>query len=331
MSISPTIRRGVVARDVILALVVVAAVLVVAVPFINRQRSQSRREACLARQAALALAQQTAEPELGRFVGYANEQAVDATGQRTPTGWLFPLFPYLARPEIYGVARAGSDPGDSPEIALLSATYNDYGPGGPDATRGESPTTYLAVLVCPATAVEDEVRSGARCSYVANTGMPDSTGPPEVPADWPANGSYFNRFDDQRPLAEMTLAYLDAHDGAAQTLLCSENVDAGSWTDHQEPLVGFVWRPEVVDGAPAPGSDLLAINELTGEGDGSYRFARPSSFHPGGVNVTYCDGHGDFLDEQVDYLVFCRMMTSNWPEARWPGTGAPLPAEYGAP
>jgi len=320
-------RRGITAREVLLVVAVLALAVVVAIPLVNRQREQSRREACLARQAALALAQLAAAGEQGHLVGYANEQAVDAAGQRQPTGWLFPLFPYLARPEIYGVAMDESSP-DSPEMAQINSTYADYGPTGPDATRGEAPADYIPVLVCPATVAADGNRSGPRTSYIANAGMPDAPKPPDVPTDWPANGAYFNRFDRTRPLVTMTRQYLDEHDGAAHTLLCSENVDAGAWTDHEEPLVGFVWRADLVDGRPAPGKELLAINVRRGEGDGSYLFARPSSYHPGGVNATYCDGHGDFLDESVDYLVFCRMMASHWAEARWPGTGDPLPAEY---
>ena len=36
------------------------------------------------------------------------------------------------------------------------------------------------------------------------------------------------------------------------TLLLSENIDAGNWTDHHEPLVGFAWLP-----GSAPGDGTL--------------------------------------------------------------------------
>jgi prepilin-type processing-associated H-X9-DG protein len=40
-------------------------------------------------------------------------------------------------------------------------------------------------------------------------------------------------------------------------------------------------------------------------------FARPAGPHSGGVNVAYCDGHGDFLRDDIDYKVFQALMTPN--------------------
>jgi hypothetical protein len=37
-------------------------------------------------------------------------------------------------------------------------------------------------------------------------------------------------------------------------------------------------------------------------------FARPSSYHVAGVVASYADGHQDFMDDEIDYLVFCRLM-----------------------
>lgn len=35
----------------------------------------------------------------------------------------------------------------------------------------------------------------------------------------------------------------------------------------------------------------------------------PSSNHPTGVNVSFCDGHTRFLSQDIDYTVFCLLMT----------------------
>ncbi len=129
-------------------------------------------------------------------------------------------------------------------------------------------------------------------------------------------------------------------DGTATTLLISENCDSGNWTNCWESRVGFVWQAGLdANGVPAPmpsnvsGSStdnlptnistpvgyegLLTINEKFGEfdnapqspGDGRLMFARPSSFHPGGVNATFCEGHVQFLADTIEYLVYCQLMT----------------------
>ncbi|MGQ9606997.1 MAG: hypothetical protein ACUVTW_12390, partial [Thermogutta sp.] len=37
--------------------------------------------------------------------------------------------------------------------------------------------------------------------------------------------------------------------------------------------------------------------------------ARPSSRHPGMVVAFYCDGHGDYLRDDIDWLVYKHLMT----------------------
>jgi prepilin-type processing-associated H-X9-DG protein len=39
------------------------------------------------------------------------------------------------------------------------------------------------------------------------------------------------------------------------------------------------------------------------------RYARPASAHSGGMNVAFCDGHGDFLRDDIDYKVYQQLMT----------------------
>lgn len=116
-------------------------------------------------------------------------------------------------------------------------------------------------------------------------------------------------------------------DGTTQTLMFSENLDAGFWADHEEWNTGFVWTPQVdaakrfpFDGAKhvlrPPNREGGQVDALLGPATGSplvdahrYAFARPSSNHPGGVNVVFSDGHTSFISEQVDYVVWCQLMT----------------------
>ena len=39
--------------------------------------------------------------------------------------------------------------------------------------------------------------------------------------------------------------------------------------------------------------------------------ARPSSYHPGGVIASFCDGHQEFMAETIDYNVWRHLMTPN--------------------
>ncbi len=146
-------------------------------------------------------------------------------------------------------------------------------------------------------------------------------------------------------------------DGSSTTLMMSENVDGGLWTDFAEWDVGFVWEPDI-DGSGNPispfldygnlstnklsqyGSEVRSINqdigfsvfaelgeEQTGESaqpSNPYRFARPSSYHPGGVNVVFADGHTGFLAENIDAVVYAQLMSPQGKSARFARSSSPL-------
>jgi prepilin-type N-terminal cleavage/methylation domain-containing protein len=52
---------------------------------------------------------------------------------------------------------------------------------------------------------------------------------------------------------------------------------------------------------------------------------RPSSTHPGGFLVTMCDGHSQFMSDDIEYRVYCLLMAPDSAGARYPWT-SPTPA-----
>jgi prepilin-type processing-associated H-X9-DG protein/prepilin-type N-terminal cleavage/methylation domain-containing protein len=122
------------------------------------------------------------------------------------------------------------------------------------------------------------------------------------------------------------------NDGAATTLLFTENVNrtydpvppsttpAFSWLFGTEQQLGFVWVVPTPDGATSPAqpvqnsvNDQEALNRDS-QGNNTYpsdrpRYARPASAHENGMNVAFCDGHADFLRDDIDYKVYQALMT----------------------
>ena len=139
-------------------------------------------------------------------------------------------------------------------------------------------------------------------SYVVNCGRKDAepslaTANPPIPADWRANGMFLDYWDWRgNPnirvhTVKMDSSFIKGGDGLANTLMLSENRDAGLYfgrglsLDHIEPFdherfLGFVFDP--------PTGPFKAIN---GPGfGGDYATARPSSHHHGGVNAVFASG-----------------------------------------
>ena len=112
----------------------------------------------------------------------------------------------------------------------------------------------------------------------------------------------------------MPVARSEARDGAANTLLLSENLQAGYWTDTSEGDLGMVWFE-----SPGPNSAINAGKNV-GYRPQDIQYARPSSNHPGGVVASFCDGHFQFLSDRIDYNVYRHLMTPDSKAAGVSGT-----------
>ena len=124
----------------------------------------------------------------------------------------------------------------------------------------------------------------------------------------------------------MRLGGGDVPDGTGNTIMLSENVHKDyentlfSWLAGTEQQLGMVW---VVEPNPVPGYTLVVQERINRETDlvgnglpdpydpNAPRFARPASYHRGVVLVVFCDGHGQPLNENIDYTVYQQLLTPN--------------------
>jgi prepilin-type processing-associated H-X9-DG protein len=319
----------------ILMALVLAAILL---PALLQNRQSSRRTMCDARLTDLGMTTLfVAELRPGKhFLGYANEQAIDAAGTRVKTGWQFDLLPFLARGVEVNLDEVPSGERFNPLKFLPGADvfgprqefYAKYGPFGPKETRGNIPEAYIPEFMCPEDPRSRVDKRQRWTSYVANCGMPDGKPSGKIPPDWPANGVFLSEFDNRDPAIFTSPQFVDDHDGASFTMMLSENLDAGLWTDSDEARVGFLWAPGDAAGNHTPECAVLFINQERGTGDGSARYARPSSEHPGGAMVMYCDGRTKFIDQRLAFRIYCAQMTPDGQNAKQPGSDKLLEPPY---
>ncbi|HUT14557.1 MAG TPA: DUF1559 domain-containing protein [Thermoguttaceae bacterium] len=169
---------------------------------------------------------------------------------------------------------------------------------------GSGPTPRLDFLICPS----EDAGGQALLSYVANCGLP---GNDEAPA---ATGVFHDRSGSVKPIP--TVMQSDVADGTNYTLMISERLmialdntdpdpeeepsgdDTRRWTQLEEAQIGFTWL--------SGGSNTMEWHLR--------------SNHPGGVNATFCDNSQKFLSENINYGVYCLLMTPNGPKAGQTGT-----------
>jgi len=97
-----------------------------------------------------------------------------------------------------------------------------------------------------------------------------------------------------------------------------------SQTVSPELYLGFIWWPQ-----QAASNSLQNINGQInaavdfadpGLGYGTdMNYCRPSSNHPGGVNMTFADGRTQYVNENIDYTVYASLMTPEGRKTNPPG------------
>ncbi len=266
---------------------------------------------------------------------------------------------------------------------LTSTPDYDNDDTGTDGSFDWLKNTYIPGYACPDDASAWKVGGGL--SYVGNigyvpggvwgtpteAGTPATSTTPAVRAnliDWNGTASGIDINDinttyatgvfygnpQSRPVSgssfRMSLDYISNGDGQTQTIMLSENLDAGAWWSRQAGDIGFgigVPTTGLVPTDAATASNGVGVsggnedNSLTLSNDArlgtAFTFAfnddsatptlkgqigssskgegvtwRPSSNHAGGnVNVAYCDGHVSTISPSIDDSVYARLLTPN--------------------
>ena len=133
---------------------------------------------------------------------------------------------------------------------------------------------------------------------------------------------------------QSSLDYVGAGDGTTNTLLLSENLQAGSWWDTDTTHLAFGLPVSTVRGRVPFGRGTFfesAEHPLNTQFEGGTLSTatpqdwlinsdlkaaigtrpRPSSNHEGGVNVIFCDGSGKFLSNGIDPHIYAKLLTPN--------------------
>jgi prepilin-type N-terminal cleavage/methylation domain-containing protein/prepilin-type processing-associated H-X9-DG protein len=283
----PSSRRA--AFTIVELLVVIAilgALMAILFPLLGKGHGASRRVDCSNRERQVAQAAQLYQVDLGSFPGYwMPTSATNSNGATLP----LVLSKYLGRQDIWNTWANQTNP-------------------NPAVVFG---TTYWDQMVCSSN--PPPTNQGQWLSYVVNCGLYGNNANG-------ADGVCFNQLSTPSGPTTSTKS-IPVTKGDSYTLFGSENTlgivssNSSGWAQATAAgalqYTGFCWHavttPNVaqqVNGdkanpnPPMPGAEL---------GD----YTRPSSNHPGGVNVMFCDSHYHFLREDVSYYVYQMLMCPN--------------------
>lgn len=327
-------RGGITLVELLVVIAIIGMLVGLLLPALNVSHGAGGRTQCLNNQKNVATALLNFASAKNHLPGYKDTMTfttpvtINGTNYTEwPVSWVTMILQELGRNDLWNAWKIGG-----PTSFLV------VGPGALD-----HPIVRMPVLKCPSNPPDNSV--GQSLAFGVNAGQADvvsSSEIPSYPADLVQNGVFVNRFNDAacqwgsviNPFTPQTVSLrsINEADGQEMTIMLAENLQSQSWVydprgpvsfgPYAEPFVGVVWWAN--DPASLPANTLWKINgsglAISGQSNISdaVEYARPSSNHPGGVVVHFCDGHGTFLADSIDYFVYCQIMSSHGAETAPP-------------
>lgn len=300
-------KRGFTLVELLVVIAIIGVLTAILLPAVGAARQAAQRHACLNNIRQIGLGAIAYESANNRFPGY-NETTKRNNGRNF--SWCEAILPQLDRTDAYtpiydwAQGKSGADPSivRATHMELLICPNDDGGYLGANYRANETPGQPVPK------------RDGAGLSYVANAGR--------AAGDSRGDGIFFDY-----ATTKASTSIESIRDGASYTLLFSENLWAGAWSDlsgktgNARPNTIFVWHniaPEKALESPILGinggvnDNSIARPAPAGEpiGDALAK-ARPSGFHVNTVTASFADGHADTLSSEIAYTVYVQLMTAD--------------------
>ena len=336
-------RRGFTLVELLVVIAIIGVLVALLVPAVNAAREIARKGQCSNNLRNLGQSMVQHETDKQYYPGRVN-MVLSNAGVEIPASWMTKLLPYMERNNIWDTVLQQSITVPQWEGMVIPAITQPA-----SAPPGAWYTTEIDLASCPCDPPVSEI--GARLSYVINAGIWDRAfgeqGPvsPAAIMNWSdpqrsdirANGlAHVLRYNTTTS-RKVDSGYISKNDGTTATIMLSENVNAVSWPLLEEGLTSIVWTPQdqwLTDGANLMPGRQFGINEgheqflddlllqtRQSSPNTLVSIARPSSNHSGGVNVVFCDGHVEFLADDIHPWVYARRLSLSRTQARHPDIG----------
>jgi prepilin-type N-terminal cleavage/methylation domain-containing protein len=323
-------RVGFTLVELLVVITIIGMLMSLLLPAVNSAREAARRAQCQNNMREVSQALLSYANAKSKLPGYTGNKMVynqlpnQAPRETFGIPWTIAILPYIERRDIIdGWERQPN----MPPLAALNLT------------------PYIELYVCPSDPADNR---GSQLSYIVNAGNPDTESSQNDTlnkGDRKEHGLFFNHAFRNSP----KLAPADALDGASNTLMVSENINFSInseprvWNQARNVTIGqggvlsptplqlsgppmlgveatltFVWHPtqtnSITNNAWKVNGNKEGVGVTTAT---AYDYARPSSYHPGGVVATFADKRVTFLREDIDYSVYQQLMTTHHNKA-WP-------------
>ena len=262
--------------ELLVVISIIAVLMGLLLPAVQAAREAGRRTQCANNQYQMAFAAIRHNDSNGFVPGWRNPLVITVSSTLSPS-WTVMILPFMERTDIYKSWASGVTPPPAPYVSFFSC------PSSPP----DSMTT--AVL-----------------AYAGNCGTGTNNKNDGVMTDTFLAMNTRNSMDD-----------ISSADGTAMTVLLSEKCGQAYTTQmlwNVTPPTTIYWGTgETLPGfgmTGPPNATTKIINSGAAHANPGTR-SQPSSNHPGGAVVAFCDGHTGFLKDSLTSSVYAQLLITN--------------------
>lgn len=279
--------RGFTLVELLVVITIIAVLMGLLLPAVQAAREGGRRTVCQNNLYQLSFAAVRHEGQFGFMPGWRNPGPATSGS----SSWPVMILPFIERNDIY---------------RTIASSTNSVPPAGTGV--------FVTTFVCPSSPPDSQTQPWL--AYAGNTGSFANArrGDGVMLDTMVTSGANSGR---------ISLDDIVANDGSAFTMILSEKcgpgtaanplglaswntVNTGGWNSGNTMLSAF----GIHNGSTPPSGQGVRIINATTPGPPGF-FSQPSSNHPGGVVVGFCDGHTEFLKESLLVDVYAHLLSWN--------------------
>ena len=320
-------RRGFTLVELLVVIAIISTLMGLLLPAVQSAREAGRRNTCMNTLKQLGMAVQQYDGAKSTIPGWRNAHpnSVVASSTAASNGsnldgavsWPVLLLPNIERRDVYTVWEAtntGIITVDPPAIAIFKC------PTSPSDNEAQPTIAYAGNM---GVGIWNRAQSKFDSVMMDTLGVTNNAtstlnyAPSRQNLDTISSGDGTTMtalFAEKDSSAYSPQAYYDT--AAQPATVAYSFAPAGYTRQGQGPVLGF-GLPQDPTSTTATSATGALINSTTMANDGVY--GRPSSNHPGGVLMAFCDGHTTFIRDSIDLTTYCHILTPNTVGARTGG------------